>query len=62
MHTHSLARWTHSHAFLGSKHGENERKTWLVVLLTATMMIVEIIGGVLRIDAWPALPSLVCCG
>ena len=45
MHTHSLDRWTHSHAFLGSKHVENERKTWLVVLLTATMMIVEIIGG-----------------
>ena len=45
MHTHSLDRWTHSHAFLGSKHVENERKTWLVVLLTATMMVVEIIGG-----------------
>jgi cation diffusion facilitator family transporter len=45
MHTQSLDRWTHSHAFLGSKHVENERKTWLVVLLTATMMVVEIIGG-----------------
>ena len=45
MHTHSLDRWTHSHAFLGRKHVENERKTWLVVLVTATMMIVEIIGG-----------------
>ena len=45
MHTQSLHRWTHSHAFLGSKHLENERKTWLVVLLTATMMVVEIIGG-----------------
>src|SRR6476619_7354628 len=45
MHTHSLDRWTHDHAFLGSRHIENERKTWLVVLLTAAMMIVEIIGG-----------------
>jgi cation diffusion facilitator family transporter len=45
MHAHSLDRWTHSHAFLGSKHIENERKTWLVVLLTATMMVVEVIGG-----------------
>jgi cation diffusion facilitator family transporter len=45
MHTHSLDRWTHDHAFLGSRHVENERKTWLVVLLTAAMMVVEIIGG-----------------
>lgn len=45
MHTHSLDRWTHEHAFLGSKHNENERKTRLVVLLTAAMMVAEIIGG-----------------
>jgi cation diffusion facilitator family transporter len=45
MHTHSLDRWTHEHAFLGGRHLENERKTWLVVLLTAAMMVVEIIGG-----------------
>ena len=45
MHTESLANWTHDHAFLGVGHAENERRTWLVVGLTATMMIGEIIGG-----------------
>jgi cation diffusion facilitator family transporter len=45
MHTHSLANWTHRHEFLGAKHAENERRTWLVVGLTATMMVAEIIGG-----------------
>lgn len=45
MHTHSLADWTHDHAFLGASHTENERRTWLVVGLTATMMVGEIVGG-----------------
>lgn len=47
MHTHSLANWTHDHAFLGAKHVENERRTWLVVALTTVMMVGEIIGGTL---------------
>jgi cation diffusion facilitator family transporter len=33
------------HRFLGEHHGEHETKTWLVVGLTATMMIVEIVVG-----------------
>ena len=45
MHTHSLAHWTHNHTFLGSKHAEHERRTWLVVALTGVMMVAEIIGG-----------------
>src|SRR5216683_2483448 len=45
MHSHSLANWTHEHAFLGARHSENERRTWLVVALTAVMMVAEIIGG-----------------
>ena len=45
MHTHSLAHWTHHHTFLGSKHAEHERRTWLVVALTGVMMVAEIIGG-----------------
>jgi cation diffusion facilitator family transporter len=45
MHTHTLTHWTHGHEFLGAKHVENERRTWLVVALTATMMVAEIIGG-----------------
>ena len=45
MHTHSIDRWAHDHAFLGSDHDRHERRTWLVVVLTATMMVAEIIGG-----------------
>jgi cation diffusion facilitator family transporter len=35
----------HSHVFLGSGHETNERKTWAVIILCGTMMIVEIVGG-----------------
>jgi cation diffusion facilitator family transporter len=35
----------HSHIFLGSDHNRNERRTWLVIALTATMMVVEIAAG-----------------
>ena len=45
MHMHSLDRWTHDHVFLGSKHVRNERRTWLVVALTAVMMLGEIVAG-----------------
>jgi cation diffusion facilitator family transporter len=47
MHNHSIARWQHSHVFLGAGHDRHERKTWLVVALTAAMMLAEIIGGTL---------------
>src|SRR5207253_2239075 len=45
MHTHTLDNWRHEHVFLGAGHDENERRTWVVVGLTAVMMVVEIIGG-----------------
>jgi cation diffusion facilitator family transporter len=45
MHTDSLARWTHDHTFLGSRHVDNERRVWLVIALTFTMMLGEITGG-----------------
>lgn len=45
MHSHSTAPWQHSHAFLGEHHERHERRTWLVVFLTAVMMIGEIVGG-----------------
>ena len=35
----------HNHVFLGSDHARNERRTWLVIALTATMMVVEIAAG-----------------
>jgi cation diffusion facilitator family transporter len=45
MHSHSIAPWTHDHVFLGSRHTRHERRTWLVVALTATMMVSEIAVG-----------------
>jgi cation diffusion facilitator family transporter len=47
MHTETLRRWQHSHTFLGHAHDANERRTWAVVALTATMMVAEIVGGTL---------------
>jgi len=45
MHSHTLDDWRHEHVFLGAAHERNERRTWAVVALTATMMVVEIAGG-----------------
>ena len=45
MHTHSLEPWTHDHIFLGRQHLRNERRTWLVVAITAIMMVGEIAAG-----------------
>ena len=35
----------HDHVFLGEDHARNERRTWLVIALTASMMIAEITAG-----------------
>ena len=45
MHSHTLDDWRHEHVFLGAAHDRNERRTWAVVALTATMMVAEIAGG-----------------
>lgn len=45
MHSHSIEQWTHDHNFLGSRHDRHERRTWFVVVLTATMMVGEIVVG-----------------
>ena len=45
MHSHSIDQWTHDHVFLGSRHDHNERRTRLVVALTAVMMVGEIAAG-----------------
>ena len=47
MHSRSLDPWTHEHVFLGAAHARNERRTWLVVALTAAMMVAEIVGGIM---------------
>lgn len=35
----------HEHVFLGDDHERNERRTWLVIAITASMMVVEIAAG-----------------
>ncbi|MDT1062474.1 CDF family Co(II)/Ni(II) efflux transporter DmeF [Paracoccus sp. CPCC 101403] len=35
----------HDHVFLGDSHERNERRTWLVIAITATMMVAEIVAG-----------------
>jgi cation diffusion facilitator family transporter len=36
---------SHDHVFLGANQDRNERKGWLVIALTTTMMVVEIAAG-----------------
>jgi cation diffusion facilitator family transporter len=45
MHSHSVGPWRHEHVFLGADHARHERRTWIVVGLTAGMMVGEIIAG-----------------
>jgi cation diffusion facilitator family transporter len=45
MHIHSIEPWQHTHVFLGEKHEHHERRTWLVVALTAATMVIEVVGG-----------------
>lgn len=45
MHGRSLQDWQHRHVFLGAGHDRHERQTWVVVGLTAAMMVAEIIAG-----------------
>lgn len=40
-----LSRFGHAHAFLGEDHEKNERRTLLVVAITAATMVVEIVAG-----------------
>ncbi|MCL4711626.1 MAG: CDF family Co(II)/Ni(II) efflux transporter DmeF, partial [Pseudorhodoplanes sp.] len=47
MHTHSLDPWQHRHVFLGVAHAQHERRIWLVVMITAVMMVAEIAAGML---------------
>ena len=43
----ALARWRHDHSFGQDQRRPGERKTQLVIAITATMMVVEIAAGVL---------------
>jgi cation diffusion facilitator family transporter len=46
MHIHTLEHWQHDHDF-SVLHEHGERRTLQVLFLTATMMIVEVIAGVI---------------
>lgn len=46
MHAHDLSVWEHDHVFNQDKRQAGERRTLLVVMLTASMMVVELIAGV----------------
>jgi cation diffusion facilitator family transporter len=37
----------HDHLFLGARQEQAERRTWMVIVLCAVMMIAEIVGGLL---------------
>jgi cation diffusion facilitator family transporter len=37
----------HDHLFLGTRQEQAERRTWMVIVLCAVMMIAEIVGGLL---------------
>ncbi|MGZ9020931.1 MAG: CDF family Co(II)/Ni(II) efflux transporter DmeF [Rhodoplanes sp.] len=47
MRSQSIEPWRHEHVFLSADHARNERRTWIVIGLTAVMMVGEIIAGFL---------------
>lgn len=47
MHTHHLNRWAHDHVFNQDERRAGERRTLLVVAITAVMMVIEIAGGLI---------------
>jgi len=46
MHNHSLHLWQHDHIFGQDKIRSGERRTVIVILITAVMMIIEIAAGI----------------
>ena len=47
MHTHRLDEWRHSHVFGQDQRRSGEMRTLIVVALTASMMVIEIVAGLL---------------
>lgn len=47
MHTHKLNDWQHDHVFDQDQRRAGEKRTLLVVALTAVMMVVEIAAGLI---------------
>jgi cation diffusion facilitator family transporter len=58
MHADTIDAWTHEHHFIPKSHHESERRTWWVIGVTATMMVVEVVSGnafgsmALTADGW----------
>ena len=46
MHNYSLSLWEHDHIFGQDQIRSGERRTLLVIAISATMMIVEIGAGI----------------
>lgn len=47
MHRHSISKWQHSHIFGQDMMKAGEKRTLIVILITALMMVIEIISGTL---------------
>ncbi|WP_420333789.1 CDF family Co(II)/Ni(II) efflux transporter DmeF [Roseibium sp.] len=45
MHKHDMSSWTHDHVFGQDKARPGERRTLIIVLVTAVFMVVEIVAG-----------------
>lgn len=46
MHTHQIKEWTHEHVFNQDRKRAGESRTLLIVVITAIMMVIEIVAGV----------------
>jgi cation diffusion facilitator family transporter len=47
MHNESIAKWQHTHIFGQDQIRSGERRTLTVIIITATMMVVEIVAGII---------------
>ena len=47
MHTNHMSSWTHDHVFSQDQQRAGEKRTLLIVALTAVMMVVEVAGGLI---------------
>ena len=45
MHTHNTSTWTHDHVFGQNKPRPGERRTLIIVVVTAVFMVIEIVAG-----------------
>lgn len=45
MHTHEMSSWTHDHVFDQDRARPGERRTLIIVIVTAVFMVVEIVAG-----------------